>query len=304
SSPHWAWYITFYFYIGGIAGGAFFLASLLHVFGAPEDRPVVRQGYYIAFAGAVVSGILLTLDLKRPLRFWHMLIENNTGQLIFKAWSPMSVGAWGLLLFGLFAFLATVGALAEEGKIRWEPVRRLSQATIAWPLAAAVGAIGSFLGFFLAGYTGVLLSVTNRPIWADSNFVGAVFIFSAASTGAAALILMSRWRGGGHPASMHWLSRVDRGALALELLALIVLVISLGSVAGVLVSAWGVLLVLGVVILGIVVPFVLEARSASHVDRRLVTAAALVLFGGFLLRVFIIFSSESIYALGSGVAMP
>lgn len=304
SSPHWAWYITLYFYVGGVAGGCYFLASLLHMFGGPEDRPVVRMGYYVAFIGAIISGILLTLDLTQPLRFWHMLFQSNTGSPIFKTWSPMSVGAWGLLLFGFFSFLATVGALAEEGVIKWGPLRRLSQATAAPPLATIVGFIGSIMGFFLAGYTGVLLSVTNRPIWADSSWLGPLFIFSAASSGAAALILLSRWRGAGRPASLHWLSRVDRGALGLEFLAIVVFVASLGSVAQVLVGWWGVLLLVGVVGLGILVPLVLESRASSHHDQRLATAAVLVLVGGLVLRALIIFSSESIHVVGSGISMP
>src|SRR5688500_7706851 len=91
ASPHWTWWIIFYFFIGGIAGTAFLLASLLHLFARPTDRPLARLGYYVAFIGAVISGILLTLDLIRPLRFWHMLIESNTGAPMFKSWVPMSV---------------------------------------------------------------------------------------------------------------------------------------------------------------------------------------------------------------------
>jgi protein NrfD len=114
ASPHWTWWIIFYFYVGGIAGTAFFLAALLDLFGRPADRPLARLGYYVAFAGALVSGFLLTVDLPRPERFWHMLIESNTGEPMFKPWVPMSVGAWGLLLFGLFSFLGALGALNEE----------------------------------------------------------------------------------------------------------------------------------------------------------------------------------------------
>lgn len=305
ASPEWGWYITFYFFVGGIAGGAFFLASLLLMFGGPQDRPIVHLGYYTAFVGAIISGALLTLDLTRPLRFWHMLIESNTGQPIFKAWSPMSVGAWGLLLFGFFAFLATVGSLAEEGRITWVPIRKASTVAFARPLAVLVGILGSLMGFFLAGYTGVLLSVTNRPLWADSNFVGALFLISATSTGAACLLLLARWRGSGHPSSIHWLSRIDRGALGLELLALIVFVVSLrtvlGSVAPAWLGAWGAVLALGVVGLGILAPLAMEARAGGRVDRRLATAAVLVLVGGLLLRAAIIFSSEGIQVLGSGV---
>ena len=43
-APHWTWFIIPYFYVGGLAGGACFLAAILEWFGKPEDRPVVRAG--------------------------------------------------------------------------------------------------------------------------------------------------------------------------------------------------------------------------------------------------------------------
>src|SRR3954470_5105808 len=81
AAPHWTWWIILYFFIGGTAGTAFMLAALLDVFGgstsgvsassAPSASRVVRLGYYLAFIGVLISGFLLTVDLTRPLRFWH-----------------------------------------------------------------------------------------------------------------------------------------------------------------------------------------------------------------------------------------
>jgi formate-dependent nitrite reductase membrane component NrfD len=299
SSPHWGWYIVAYFFVGGIAGGCFFIASLLHLFGRPEDRPVVRMGYYVAFVGAVVSGVLLTLDLTKPLRFWHMLFASNTGVPLLKPWSPMSVGAWGLLLFGAHATLAAAGALAEEGRIQW---RALAGFASGAP-GMIVAALGSVFGFFLAGYTGVLLSVTNRPVWADSNLVGALFLCSAASTGAAALVLLARRRRDVHPGTTIWLSRFDRIALLAEFAVIVLFVATLGAAVHVFVGRWGVVLAVGVVGFGIVAPLLLEARGA-HDAPAVARAAALALAGGLLLRIVVIFASNQVHAAGSGVALP
>jgi formate-dependent nitrite reductase membrane component NrfD len=300
-SPHWAWWIILYFFIGGIAGGAFFLSALLHLFGRPVDQPLVRLGYYSAFVGVILSGFLLTIDLDRPLRFWHMLIESNTGRPMFKAWVPMSVGSWGLLLFGLFAFLAALTALSEDRPdVKWlqsAPVRVLRGRGA----AATIAVLGSLFGFFLAGYTGVLLAVTNRPIWADSTLLGLLFLVSAASTGAATLILLAAWRRAGHPASLDWLGWFDRRVLVLELLVLIAFLITLGSVARAFLNLWGVLLLVGVVGIGIVVPLLMERGHKVRAPRHLVRSAALVLLGGFLLRVVVLLSSNQIHVLGSGV---
>jgi protein NrfD len=308
AAPHWTWWIILYFFIGGIAGTAFFLASLLQLYqnrrtgGQADGRtiPIVRLGYYLALLGGVLSGFLLTIDLTRPLRFWHMLIQNHTGLPMFKAWEPMSVGSWGLLLFGLFAFLAALAALSEDRPgirlLQSAPIRFLRRRGP----SIAIGILGSIFGLFIAGYTGVLLAVTNRPIWADSHLLGLLFLVSGASTGAAALILLALRRRAADTASLNWLVWFDRNVLILELVVLIGFLVSLGSVAQIFLSWWGALLLIGVVGAGILWPLLME-RGHVHAPRQLVRSASLVLLGGFLLRVVVLLSSEQIHVIGSGV---
>src|SRR6058998_3026780 len=264
ASPHWTWFIIPYFFVGGLAGGAYFLAASLEWFGRPEDRPVIRTACSLAFWGAVISGALLTFDLGRPLRFWHMLFQSdNLPHLMFKGFSPISFGAWAILLFGACAFVS------------W---RSNAPSTF----TKLVAAVGGLLGFFVAGYTGVLLTVTNRPIWADSPWLGALFLASGASTAAAWLTLLGPRRGAAE-SSLRWLSTFDARALVVELLLLIVFVVSLGRVAGVWVSVWGALLLVGVVGFGIVWPLFRHARPAARGAG--LNPAVAVLIGGFLLRV-------------------
>jgi protein NrfD len=297
--PDWRWWIVLYFFIGGIAGGSFFLASLLYLFGRPSDRPLVRLGYYVAFWGAVVSGLLLIVDLQRPLRFWHMLIESNTGQLMFKSWTPMSVGAWGLLLFGLFAALAALASAREEERVHWGP-----GFVVRSGFRSFVAIVGGILGFFLAGYTGVLLSVSNRPVWADSPMLGALFLISAGSTAAATLILLARRRDAIDAASVGRLADFDKWSLMLELIAIVAFLITLGAAVRVFLSVWGFLLVVGVIGVGIVLPLAMGLGWVRRWTATPATAAGLVLFGGFLLRVVTLLSSEQVRIEGSRVMMP
>lgn len=285
--PHWQWLVILYFFIGGIAGGAYFIAATIDLVGRPADRPIARLGYYIALPLIVLSGILLTADLGRPERFWHMLIQSETGAPMFKSWSPMSIGSWGIFLFGVFAGLSFLGALAEEGYRRLAPLHALRRGV----LGGLISILGGLFGFFVASYTGVLLSVTNRPIWADTNLLGLVFLLSGASTAAATLILLGRGRGAA-PESVRRLSRLDSWVMVLELAALVALVASLGAVARVWLSTWGVLLVVGVVLIGILVPLLLHWRPRLLGGLSMPVAAALVLVGGFLLRVVVVLSSE------------
>lgn len=291
--PGFGWFIILYFFVGGIAGGALMLAGLLRLYGGPEDRPYVRIASFLAFAGALLSGILLTVDLSAPLRFWHMMIQNHTGQPMFKWWSPISDGVWILLLFGFFSFVASLEALTEDDWPMLRPIRFIAREPF-----VAVGAIGGIIfGLALAGYTGVLLAVTNRPLWADSSWLGVVFLLSAVSTSMAALMLLSRWRRVHASSTVEWLVRLDLVALVLELIAIVCFLVSLGDAAQALLNAWGVLLVLGVIVAGIVVPFVLQRRPNHDV----VLPAALVLVGGFLLRVVVLLASEQIHVVGTQV---
>src|SRR5919204_5114006 len=111
--PHWHWLIILYFFIGGLAGGCYFLASMIDLVGRATDRPLARLGYLIAFPAVVVCGILLIADLGRPERFWHMLLQSATWRPMLKSYSPMSSGAWGLLVFGFFALLSFLSALGR-----------------------------------------------------------------------------------------------------------------------------------------------------------------------------------------------
>ena len=281
AAPGWQWLIVLYFFFGGLAGGCYFLAAVMDLFGGRRHREMARVGYLVAFPGVVLCGLLLTVDLHRPERFWHMLIQSGTWRPMFKAYSPMSVGAWALLLFGLFSLLSF---LAVRGGPRFAALRTPG------PLGVVVTVLGGFFGAFLAGYTGVLLSVTNRPIWADTHLLGLVFLVSGASTSAALLLLLGGPDAGPSPSHVA-LARFDTWMLVLELVVLIGLVASLGVVARTWLSAWGALLVVGVIGVGILAPLGLHRW---RVGSQGALAAVLVLIGGFLLRVVVILSAEGV----------
>ncbi|MGE5522766.1 MAG: NrfD/PsrC family molybdoenzyme membrane anchor subunit, partial [Rhodospirillaceae bacterium] len=248
--PHWGWLIVIYFFLGGLSGGCYLFAALIDLLGRREDRPLARTGYYVAFLCLVVSGVLLIIDLARPSRFWHLLLEDHTWQPMFKYWSPMSIGSWMLLVFGIFAFLSVLGALSEAGRLAWPAARRLRAPGT---LGAAIAIVGSLLGLYVAGYTGVLIAVTNRPIWADTPLLGMLLVVSGASISAALLILLAP-RVRSTALGLTALERTDAWLVALEFLVLVAVVISLGAAARAWLSGWGVLLLLGVVGLGMALP--------------------------------------------------
>ena len=128
------------------------------------------------------------------------------------------------------------------------------------PIARRIVAVlGGIAGFYVAGYTGVLLAVTNRPIWSDTPLLGMLFVVSAASTSAALLILVAGRQAWSTPgiAALH---RMDDWVLLLELVLIVLFVFSLGEVARVWLSWRGLALALLVVLLGILLPLVLHFR--------------------------------------------
>jgi len=289
AATHWGWFIALYFFFGGLAGGSYFLAALIDLFGKREDRPLAHYGYYVAFPCVAISGLLLTVDLGKPMRFWHMLIESNTYRPMFKYWSPMSIGSWVLLAFGGFTLASFLGVLAEDERIPWPVFRKLRA-----PAAPGVviELLGGISGFYVASYTGVLLGVTNRPIWSDTPLLGMLFVVSAASTSAALMTLLGRRSAVTLPglADLH---RLENWVVALELLVFIAVVVSLGRVLSAWLNGWGVLLLI-VVALGMVAPLFLALRRSPIRDVSMSATSILVLIAGFLLRVVIVFSSESV----------
>jgi len=282
-SPHWRWFIVAYFFFGGLAGGSYFIATMLELF--RRDRRLVQLGYLTAFPLVCLCGPLLTIDLGRPERFWHMLIQSETFRPMIKIWSPMSLGSWALLCFGGCAFLSFVAVLAERGWLGWPFLRHLGPRARVGRLVMAIGAL---LGLYVAGYTGVLLAVTNRPIWADTTLLGLAFLISAASTSAALLIMLGSW-GGVSGESLAALERFDASVLVLELVTIVALVASLGRVAMVWLNGWGV--GLAVMLLGgVVLPLFLQFRPPSRGS----IGPVLVLLGGLIFRTLIIFSSDQL----------
>ena len=293
--PDWEWWIVFYFFFGGIAGGAYFTSAVIELAGGPEDRPIARMGYYIAFPLSVICAILLTLDLGRPRRFWHMIVYSKS-LLPWPKWdSPISVGSYALLIFSIFAFLSFVDALIETGRLPWAPLREKYSGTP----RLIYSVIGAIFGFFLAAYTGVLLTTTHLPVWATNPLLGALFLASGASTGMAAIalgLILSKTDVG---ASWAKLKQADNVALILEIVLLIAFVALLGTAAGFLLSGFsGILLIGGVLIIGLIVPLVIQFRAGfqgikSPANMTLLVAL-LILVGGFLMRTVIVMGGQGL----------
>jgi formate-dependent nitrite reductase membrane component NrfD len=285
--PQWHWLIVLYFFFGGLAGGCYLLAAVIDLLGRERERALARVGYLTVLPCLGISALALIVDLSRPDRFWHLLVEIHTGQPLFQWWTPMNTGAWVLLAFSFFALLGALAAATEAGWLRWRGLLRLRPPGV---LGGVTVVIGAALGLYIMSYEGMLLGFTSRPIWSETAFIGPVLALTALSMAAAYLVLFARWRRWELP-GLRALQRVDAQALVVALIVMIALVVSLGASARALVSPLNLILLVSVFVVGLVAPLILRLRPGTAG-----AAAALALAGGFLVRTFIVFSP---YGAGS-----
>jgi polysulfide reductase chain C len=303
--PHWTWYILVYFFVAGLAGGCYFLATFLRYWGTPADEPAARLGFYVPLPATVIAALMLTLDLNQPQRFWHMLVNTTPDDfgLNFNTTTPMSIGVWALVVASIFGLVAFVDTLVRDHKIR-HPVGNRLAALLDGSAGKAFHVVGAVLYLFIAGYTGVLLAVSNQPVWSDTWALGGLFLASGLSGSAALLLLLiARYRRDAEP-SRGFLELGERIFTALELLLLLVLVLTLiddGALDEAFALPWiplWLLALAGMVpgLSGLATSRLRVTGGGTLVAERTaawVAAPALVLVGVLALRAAVIFSAQA-----------
>lgn len=281
----WGWEIPVYLFLGGIAAGAMVLLPLLAARAGPASRWARRLGFAVPLLVTVGMGALF-LDLEHKLHVYRFY-------LAFRWTSPMSWGAWILLLVYPVSLLWALSALDDEEAAalvrRAGPLGRLVTAgrALALPRRTALRWASLVVGLGLGVYTGILLSALGaRALWA-SPVLGPLFLASGVSSGAAMLALFPL-----EAAERRWLGAAHHKALAAEaiLLALFALGHATGGAAGraalgslvggpYALAFWGL-----VVACGLGLPLLVELGEARARLRHTALASALVLVGGLALR--------------------
>lgn len=278
---HWGWEIILYFFLGGIAGGSYLVAALADLFGLDKAASLIRAGRYLSFVCILISPILLIKDLGRPQRFHHML-------RVLKFRSVMSLGSWGISVFGMMCGSSTAHQMAKDGLLNWfPPLARLMKAL---PIKVIEG-FGAVAGLFVASYTGVLLSSTAVPLWARAKHIlGPLFVTSGLSTGLASLsLILSLGRSRRQEDILERLDRAEMIAMTTELGLITSLIPILGPLAKPLFKGrTGVFYTIGTIGSGLLVPLLarLGWRMSGKAPSRSLTisTSALVLIGGLILR--------------------
>lgn len=281
----WGWEVPVYLFLGGLAAGGMMLLPLLAARAGPPSRWARRLAFAVPLLVTVGMGALL-LDLEHKLHVYRFY-------LAFRWTSPMSWGAWILLLVYPVSLLSALAVLEEEEATalakRAGPLGRLVTAGRAMALQrpGALRWASLVVGIGLGVYTGILLSVLGaRALWA-SPVLGPLFLASGVSSGAALLALFPL-----DPRERAWLGAAHYKAMAAEIILLFLFVLghATGGAAGRAALAglvrgpyalafWGL-----VVACGLGLPLLVEAAEGRGRLRHSALAPALVLVGGLALR--------------------
>ncbi len=278
----WHWEIPVYLYLGGVSAGIMFFAGLFTILGKEKEMPTtVKWATFLVPVALVLGLFALFLDLKHQLFFWRLYTT-------IRIESPMSWGAWTLMFITPLSMLWAASYIKElipgwKWKIKF--VDQIEDLVIKnrKPLAWAMMALAVILGV----YTGILLSAFNaRPLW-NTSILGPLFLVSGLSTGLAAIIWMSK---------SHFersvLTKIDIVLIGVELFLIVHLF--MGFLAGSAVKIEAAELFLGgefttafwgfVVILGLIIPVILEILELRGFKIPIWIPSLLVLFGGLIFR--------------------
>ncbi len=283
--PHlaaWHWPIPLYLYLGGLAAGIIFFASYFTITGKDKEMPAtVKYAMAIVPFALSIGLIALMYDLTNKLYFWRLYTA-------FRITSPMSWGAWVLLVITPLTFLWFFSYLEEiypkwnwkfdiiKKAIEFIKEQRKIIAYILLPLSLVLGI-----------YTGILLSAFNaRPLW-NNAILGPLFLTSGLSTGAAVIILLAKDK-----AERHLFSKIDMTLIIIELFLIVHMI--MGFYAGPQVQLESIHLLVGgeftvmffvfVIILGLIVPGMMEALELFGFKVPVAVPAVLILIGGLVFR--------------------
>ena len=191
--------------------------------------------------------------------------------------------------------------LARDG--RRYPLSGVAAAVGGGVVGRVINVVGSVFALFIAGYTGVLLSVSNQPVWSDTYALGGLFLASGLSGAAALVVLATRWRPSAAE-SHDGLAEADGYFALLELVFILATWVSLafaGQLAMTLGAPWFLLWI--VAILALLPPLVgrfaggltVSASGTATLTRVGISATAssvIVLVGVLALRAAVLWSAQ------------
>ncbi len=313
----WGWPIASYLFLGGLAAGIIIFAAIYTLLGKENEyKATVKLAPIVAPIALALGLFFLLFDLHHIFYAWQLFTTIRYD-------SPMSWGAWTLLIItplaivwigmwfkdivpninfngcctGLLMLLFEENNSKEGVNWEWKYKALVNLEKFALKNRAAFAWIMLLLGTVVGVYTGILLSAFNaRPLW-NTAILGPLFLTSGVSTGAAAIMWISK-----NHEEIKLFSKIDLFLILTELFLIVHMLMGYRAGSDIKVYAsdfflggdYTVVFWVFFVGLGLVVPAILEALELK--GRKIPTGivAFLILFGGLLFRFIMVYAGQAI----------
>jgi len=290
--PHlslWEFPISLYLFLGGLSAGILLFSAILHLINKEDEFKGAAKWAPIIVPFALAFGLLaLIYDLGNPFYSWKLYTT-------IRIESPMSWGAWVLLIvtpmsiLWVMTYLRELFPVIKYEKYKMSFLYKVEEFAIKYKKYMALALLP--LTVILGIYTGILLSAFNaRPLW-NNAILGPLFFVSGLSTAAATVILFAK-----STHERHWFSKIDILLIVIEIGLIIHLI--MGYYAGTEMQIEAVKILVGgdfttmffgfLVVLGLLVPLILEVFELAGFKVPVVIPAILILIGGLVFRVLMV----------------
>jgi polysulfide reductase chain C len=261
----WGWLIAAYLFLAGLGGGAYVTGAVAGWLGE-EWLGIYKIGVCLGFPCVLVGCMFLLADLGSIQNFWRAAMRPNT--------SWIARGTIIITVFMIVDFIHIVFGV-------W-PGRSLAEAAGARNFISVLGIIFAF-GTMI--YTGILLGAARPIAFWSTAMVPLLFLVSATSTGIMAVILIGSMGSAALEGPLHTLAQIDTALIILEMFVLLFYLQgthrvpeSRASAQIVLIGSVAPLFWLGVAVLGLIAPLVLDLLNVA------VVASICGIIGGLCLR--------------------
>ncbi len=287
----WGWQIATYLFLGGLGGATFAISTILHLFEGC-DRKMLSIAVLSSLGFLVLGTVFLLADMLQPLKAAYALTNPNSW--IF----------WGVVFINFYFLAAIVYVipLLEEWPMLLPIIKKIPAGILGvlerFNRLAALG--GSAAGFLIAIYTGLLISAAPAISFWNTPALPLLFVISGFSTGAAFLLLLSTFsKKEGAQKITGKLEELDAVLIVSELIVLgayfnFALFLPTGARESAQYLFHSPIFIIGFFIAGLIVPLAIETYGiffAGHTKKShllIKVASSLVLFGGYLLRLYVL----------------
>jgi len=283
------WKVIAYLFLAGVGGGAAAVGAAFHLI-HPEATFITWTSVILGAPLVIVGCGLLFLDLGRPQAAFRALSRPN------HAWI-----ARGTIILTAFVVLEAI----QFAWLIW-PFQGLTSGS---SLFTFLNVLGGVFGVLTVIYTGLLFNTTRSiPFW-STPILPLLFLVSGVSTGALGLILFLLASGPPVRQEIGLLSQIDLFLLLFEALVFAFYLHGMHEVTAARASVrrlikgdlsaafWG-----GVVLIGLVIPFLVEAFWAGRAF--LLFGCLCGLVGGIYVRYVVVTGAVKAPLNAEGVLIP